>query len=61
MSKNLVLTGMMSGKSTVGRELSKVKLKFVDIDKLIEKEKNVNTENFSTKGEKYFRGSIKHA
>ena len=39
MRKNLVLTGMMgSGKSTIGRELSKkLTLKFFDIDKLIEK------------------------
>ena len=41
MKKNLVLTGMMGvGKSTVGRFLAvKLKIKFVDIDKLIEKRK----------------------
>ena len=58
MRKNLVLTGMMgSGKSTIGRELSKkLTLKFFDIDKLIEKrEKMPIRKIFTAKGEKYFR------
>ena len=58
MTKNLVLTGMMgSGKSTIGRELSKkLTLKFIDIDKLIEKKEKMPIQKiFSTKGEKYFR------
>ena len=58
MKKNLVLTGMMGvGKSTVGRKLAKkLKLKFKDIDKIIEsKEKATIAEIFRKKGEKYFR------
>ena len=44
---------MGSGKSTIGRELSKkLNLKFIDIDKLIEKsEKMPIRKIFSTKGE----------
>ena len=56
--KNLVLVGMMgSGKSTIGYLLSKkLKLKFLDIDNLIEKEMNMTIkEIFQEKGEKYFR------
>ena len=39
LTKNLVLTGMMGvGKSTIGKILSqKLKLKLLDIDKIIEK------------------------
>ena len=58
MKKNLVLTGMMGvGKSTVGKKLSKkLKLKFLDIDKIIEiKEKKTIKEIFEDKGEAYFR------
>ena len=58
MKKNLVLTGMMGvGKSTIGKRLAKkLKLKFYDIDKIIEKkEKKTITEIFETKGQDYFR------
>ena len=41
MNKSLVLTGMMGvGKSTIGRLLAKkLKIKFIDVDKIIEKKK----------------------
>ncbi len=58
MKKNLVLTGMMGvGKSTIGKRLAKkLKLKFYDIDKIIEKkEKKTITEIFEIKGQDYFR------
>ena len=58
MKKNLVLTGMMGvGKSTVGRFLSKkLKMRFVDLDKIIEKKASMKIKNiFEQKGEKYFR------
>ena len=44
MKKNLLLTGMMGvGKSTVGKKLAKkLKLKFIDIDGLIEKKRKKN-------------------
>ncbi len=56
--KNLVLLGMMgSGKSTIGNLISKkLKLKFIDIDNVIEKEANMNiAQIFSKKGESFFR------
>ena len=56
--KNLVLLGMMgSGKSIIGNLISKkLKLKFIDIDNVIEKEANMNiAEIFSKKGENFFR------
>ncbi len=58
MKKSLVLTGMMGvGKSTVGKLLAtKLKFKFLDIDKLIEKdEKSSIKKIFDVKGEEYFR------
>jgi len=56
--KNLVLLGMMgSGKSTIGSLISKkLNLKFIDIDKLIEKESSMKiSQIFEKKGENYFR------
>ena len=56
--KNLVFLGMMgSGKSSIGYLVSKkLKLKFIDIDHVIEdKIKMKITDIFSKKGEDYFR------
>ncbi len=58
MKKNLILTGMMGvGKSTIGMSLSKMlNMKFIDIDKMIEKEESLTVASiFKKKGEKYFR------
>jgi len=58
LKKNLVLTGMMGvGKSTIGKRLArKLKLKFIDVDKIIEKkEKKTISEIFEIRGEEYFR------
>ena len=58
MEKNLVLIGMMgSGKSTIGRIIAKTtKLKFYDVDKIIENENNSQiSEIFKKNGEDYFR------
>ena len=58
LKKNLVFLGMMgSGKSSIGSLVSKkLKLKFVDIDNLIEKEIGLTiSQIFEKKGERYFR------
>jgi len=58
LNKDIVLLGMMgSGKSTIGYLLSEyLKLKFVDIDYVIEKETGLTVNNiFQRKGEDYFR------
>ena len=57
-NKNLVLLGMMgSGKSTIGKILSKkTGYKFIDIDKKIEQRENLSIlKIFEIKGEDYFR------
>tara|TARA_B100001123_G_C15074027_1_gene932804 strand:+ start:14 stop:526 length:513 start_codon:yes stop_codon:yes gene_type:complete len=58
LNKSIVLVGMMgSGKSTIGYLLSKkLALKFIDIDREIEKETNERITNiFKFKGEENFR------
>ena len=58
MKKNLVLVGMMGvGKSTLGKILAeKLKINFIDIDKLIEKKHKMKIkEIFKQKGEAFFR------
>ena len=58
MKKNLVLTGMMGvGKSTIAKSLaSRLKMKFIDTDKAIEKETLLTIkEIFEKKGEEHFR------
>jgi shikimate kinase len=56
--KNIILVGMMSsGKTTLGKKLARaLGYKFVDLDKLIEKDQNMNISSiFAQKGETYFR------
>ena len=58
LNKNIVLLGMMgSGKSTIVYLLSKsIKLKFFDVDRIIEKKTGLKINNiFEIKGEVYFR------
>jgi len=58
INKSLALIGMMgTGKSTIGREVAKkIKIKFVDLDKIIEDNEGQSiVELFKKKGEKYFR------
>lgn len=58
MEKNIVLIGFMgSGKTSVGKKLSKVlKREFIDMDDFIEKKEGISVnEIFKTKGEEYFR------
>ena len=58
LKKNLVFLGMMgSGKSSIGYLVSKkLKLEFVDIDNLVEKETGLTiSQIFEKKGENYFR------
>ena len=58
LKKNLVLTGMMgSGKSTIGKLLSKeLRMEFVDTDNIIEKKLSLSIEEiFESKGEQFFR------
>jgi len=58
VKKNLVLLGMMAvGKSTIARIVAKkLKIKFIDIDRIIQKKNSLTiTEIFEKKGEKFFR------
>ena len=58
IKKNLVLLGMMcAGKSTIGNLISKkLNIKFIDTDKVIEKEAKMTiAEIFEIKGETFFR------
>ena len=58
MGKNLTLTGMMgAGKTTIGKILAKkLKYKFVDVDKLIERKEGLSINLiFKNMGENYFR------
>jgi len=58
MNKNIYIVGFMgTGKSTVGKILSsRLKMKFVETDDIIEKKENMKiTDIFSKKGERYFR------
>ncbi|NMA64883.1 MAG: shikimate kinase [Clostridiaceae bacterium] len=56
MKSNIVLIGLMgSGKTTIGKKLSKLlNMKFVDVDQFIEEQFGLITKLFE-KGEEYFR------
>ena len=57
MKKNSVLTGMIKGKSTVGRRLAKsFSFDFIDIDKVIEEKEKVLLVKFSKLKVKYILG-----
>ena len=57
LDKNIVLIGMPgSGKTTIGRMLSQnMKVKFIDVDKFIEKETESTITEIFQQGEEYFR------
>ena len=57
MLKNVVLTGMMVGKSTVGKRLAeKLSYRFFDVDRLIEFKEGCSINViFKNKSENYFR------
>jgi shikimate kinase len=57
MDKIILMGYMGAGKSTIGKILAqKIKFKFVDLDKVIEKNENLSVnEIFNLKGELYFR------
>ena len=52
--KNIILIGMMSsGKSTLGKKLSRsLGYKFVDLDKLIERDQGINISSIFSQKEK---------
>jgi shikimate kinase len=57
-TKHIFITGFMgSGKSTIGKRLSKqLKLDLIDLDKFIQESEETTIEDiFKTKGENYFR------
>ncbi len=60
--KNIILVGFMgTGKTVVGRALAtRLKMKFVDIDGLIEEREGIKISDiFASKGEPYFRKTEK--
>ena len=62
MAKNLILLGMMgTGKSTIGRIIAyKLKMKFIDTDRLIEVKNKMKIKDvFEKKGEAFFRSEEK--
>ena len=56
LKRNIVLTGMMgSGKTTIGRLLSKkLKMNFIDMDEYIENRNGSTIKDIFNKGEEYF-------